>query len=257
MYALQVVLANDPALRDRLVSAVVPPDLQDTVTSATATLPSSGLPWWSVWSVALVGLGIVGAAYETLNNRSWVLFRSRYGFLPRTLRTLAALVLVVVGVAGVGAMTAVVGAVPTVPALSRVLLFVGGVVLTALVIWGSRPSSSLYARTSPGCGLYCSGQRRLSPCSAATIGAALLPGFVARSGPVYGSFATIVGLFALLALVFQAVVIAGEAAVVHRRGLWPRALDASRPTDADRRALTALARQQERVETQRVRSSFD
>ncbi len=257
VYALQVVLANDPALRDRLVSAVVPPDLQDTVTSATATLPSSGLPLVvGVVGLVLSGLGIVGAAYETLNSLAGVPFRSRYGFLPRTLRTLAALVLVVVGVAGVGAMTAVVGAVPTVPALSRVLLFVGGVVLTALVIWGLVsllvPVRTHLAGLWPGL---------LGAAVAVsvllTFGAALLPGFVARSGPVYGSFATIVGLFALLALVFQAVVIAGEAAVVHRRGLWPRALDASRPTDADRRALTALARQQERVETQRVRSSFD
>jgi uncharacterized BrkB/YihY/UPF0761 family membrane protein len=89
-----------------------------------------------------------------------------------------------------------------------------------------------------------------------TFGAALLPGFIARSGPVYGAFATIVGLFALLVLVFQAVVIAGEAVVVRRRRLWPRALVSDRPADADKRALAALARQQERIRPQRVSSTF-
>jgi uncharacterized BrkB/YihY/UPF0761 family membrane protein len=253
---MRLVLVNDPELQDRLVKAVVPSDLQGTVESAIAAMPSSGLPLAvGVVGLVLSGLGIIGATYETLNALAGVPFRSRYGFLPRTLRTLAALVLLVIGVAGVGAMTAVVGAVPTVPALSRLGLFVGGVLLTGLVIWGLVallvPVRTHLSGLWPGLLV-----AAVAVSVLLTFGAALLPGFVTRSGPVYGSFATIVGLFALLALVFQAVVIAGEAAVVLRRGLWPRGLDGSRPTDADRRVLAGLAAQQERTAGQRVRTSF-
>jgi uncharacterized BrkB/YihY/UPF0761 family membrane protein len=90
-----------------------------------------------------------------------------------------------------------------------------------------------------------------------TFGALVLPRLVAKSGPVYGSFATIVGLFTLLYLVSQVVVYAAEIAIVRRRRLWPRALDALNPTDADRRALLYLAREQERIRVERIDAVFD
>lgn len=254
---LQRVLVTNPELRDRLVSAIVPPDLQDTVQSAIAAMPTSGLPLVvGIVGLVLSGLGIVGAAYDTLNHLAGVPFRSRFGFLPRTLRTFAALVVLVVGVIGIGAMTAVVGAVPELSAVSRVALFLGGVLLAGLVmrvlIALLLPVRSTFGSLWPGLLLAGAAVSTLL-----TFGAALLPGFVARSGPVYGGFATIVGLFALLALVFQAVVIAGEAVVVRRRRLWPRALVSDKPFAADKRALSALARQQERIRGHRVRSTFD
>jgi uncharacterized BrkB/YihY/UPF0761 family membrane protein len=248
---------NNPELSDRLVTAIVPPDLQATVQSAIAAMPSSGLPLViGVVGLVLSGLGVVGAAYQTLNHLAGVPFRRRYGFLPRTLRTLGAFVVLVVGVIGVGAMTAVVGAVPGLSAVSRAALFLGGVVLTGLVIRALIallvPLRTTFGSLWPGLLLAGAAVSALL-----TFGAALLPGFVARSGPVYGGFATIVGLFALLALVFQAVVIAGEAVVVRRRRLWPRSLVSDRPTPADRRALSDLASQEERLPSQRVRSTFD
>ena len=85
----------------------------------------------------------------------------------------------------------------------------------------------------------------------------LLPRLVARSGAVYGSFATIVGTFTLLLIVGQALIFAAEIAVVRRRRLWPRGLDPLTPTAADRRALTLLAREQERTKIQRVDVRFD
>lgn len=253
---LQRILVNDPELRDRLVTAVVPPDLQETVDSAIAAMPTSGLPFVvGIVGLVLSGLGIVGAAYETLNNLAGVPYRSRYGLVPRTLRTLGALLLLVVGVVGVGAMTTVVGAVPTLPAISRVALFLGGVLLTGAVVLGL--VRLLVAVRAPVAALWPALLIAGAAVSALlTFGAALLPGFVARNGPVYGGFATIVGLFALLALVFQAVVIAGEVAVVRRRRLWPRSLVGDRPADADERALSALARQQERIAPQRVSTTF-
>jgi membrane protein len=85
-----------------------------------------------------------------------------------------------------------------------------------------------------------------------TVGAPLLARLVTKAGPVYGSFATVAGMFALLYLVGQALVYAAEAAAVRYARLWPRALDLTRPTAADARALALLAREQERIPAARV-----
>jgi uncharacterized BrkB/YihY/UPF0761 family membrane protein len=61
-------------------------------------------------------------------------------------------------------------------------------------------------------------------------GAPLLARLVTKAGPVYGSFATVAGMFALLYLVGQALVYAAEVAAVRHARLWPRALDLNRPT---------------------------
>ena len=58
--------------------------------------------------------------------------------------------------------------------------------------------------------------------------------------------------FALLYLVGQALVYAAEVAAVRYAWLWPRALDLTRPTAADARTLTLLAREQERIPAARV-----
>jgi len=85
-----------------------------------------------------------------------------------------------------------------------------------------------------------------------TVGAPLLARLVAKAGPVYGSFATVAGMFALLYLVGQGLVYAAEVAAVRYARLWPRAFDLTRPTEADVRALTLLAREQERIPAARV-----
>ena len=83
-------------------------------------------------------------------------------------------------------------------------------------------------------------------------GTPLLARLVAKAGPVYGSFATVAGMFALLYLIGQALVYAAEVAAVRHARLWPRALDLTRPTAADARALALLAREQERIPAARI-----
>ena len=85
-----------------------------------------------------------------------------------------------------------------------------------------------------------------------SVGPSLLTKLVSKAGPVYGSFATVAGMFALLYLISQALVYSAEVAAVRYAGLWPRALDQNRPTVADVRAITLLAREQERIPAARV-----
>jgi len=86
--------------------------------------------------------------------------------------------------------------------------------------------------------------------------ATVLPVLVTRAGPVYGSFATVVGVFTLLYLISQTFVFGVEISTVLDQRLFPRGLTATALTPMDRRALTLLARQQERVPGQQVTTSF-
>ena len=87
---------------------------------------------------------------------------------------------------------------------------------------------------------------------ALNLGAPVLARLVIKAGPVYGSFATVAGMFALLYLINQALVYAAEVAAVRYARLWPRALDVNQPTAADIRAMALLAREQERIPAARV-----
>jgi membrane protein len=76
-----------------------------------------------------------------------------------------------------------------------------------------------------------------------------------RLSPLYGVFALVLGLLAWLYLGAQLTIFAAEVNVVLRRRLWPRSLF-SPLLDADKRALSAAAEAQERVDEQNVEVSF-
>jgi membrane protein len=66
---------------------------------------------------------------------------------------------------------------------------------------------------------------------------------------VYGTFASVIGLLSFIYLSVHVFLIAAEGNVVVARRLWPRSFSAlfeQPPTEADRRALTQLAREEER-----------
>jgi membrane protein len=254
---VQTVLQGNAELRQEIIDNIVPPDLQATVEAAVARLPSSGIPL----AIAIVGLlfstmGIVFSAYQTLNHLAAVPHRKRYEFFPRYLRILAMLVVLVIGVVGIGALGVAVAAIPDLPGDSRFAAAGGTALLVFCLLWAAT-ALLLPHRAGIGTVWPAALVGSVAITGLLTFGATVLPRFVAKSGPVYGSFATIVGLFALLYLVSQVLVYAGEIAIVRRRRLWPRALDPMKPTAADRRSLTFLAREQERIVPERIETSFD
>jgi uncharacterized BrkB/YihY/UPF0761 family membrane protein len=89
-----------------------------------------------------------------------------------------------------------------------------------------------------------------------TMATTILPALVTKAGPVYGSFATVVGIFTLLYLVSQALVLSVEVSTVIESRLSPRGLTDGALTEPDRQALVLLARQQERVAGQRITTTF-
>jgi membrane protein len=77
-----------------------------------------------------------------------------------------------------------------------------------------------------------------------------------RTGPLYGIFALVLGLLAWLYLGGQLTILAAEVNVVKARALWPRSFFGDPLLPADKRALTASAESQERVEGQDVTVEF-
>jgi len=254
---VSTVLQGNAELRQKLLDAIIPANLQDVVDTDLIRVPSSGLPLvFAVVGLLFAGMGIVFSAYQTLNHLAAVPHRSRLEFVPRYARIVAMLLVLIAGAVGIGAFTVVVGALPDLPQLSRLAATLGTTAIVFLLLWASTglllPHRARFHIVWPAALV-----GSLAITGLLTFGALVLPRLVAKAGPVFGSFATVAGLFTLLYLVSQVVVYAAEIAIVRRRRLWPRALDALNPTDADRRALLYLAREQERIRVERIDAVFD
>jgi uncharacterized BrkB/YihY/UPF0761 family membrane protein len=252
---LSRVLADHPDLRQRLIAEIVPQVLRPTVERSLATLPTSTIPL----VVGLIGLlfsgtGVVFSAYQTLNHVAAVRHRFRAGFVSRYVRVFAVLATLMAGALATGALTVVATALPGQPGAQRAAAVLGSaLVVFAVLLLGAK---LLLARPAPVRALW---PGAVVGGAAVTVvlnaGAPLLARLVAKAGPVYGSCATVAGMFALLYLIGQALVYAAEVAAVRHARLWPRALDLNRPTEADTRALTLLAREQERIPAARIQST--
>src|SRR5580698_8967017 len=249
---LSRVLADHPDLRQRLITASVPEALQSTVEHSLTTLPTSTIPFVAgLVGLLLSGTGVVFSAYQTLNHVAAVRFRCRAGFVSRYVRVFAVLAMLLVGAVAVGALTVVATALPGESGVQRVAAVLGSaLVVFAVLLLGAK---LLLARPAPVRALW---PGAVLGAAAVTVvlnaGPLLLAKLVAKAGPVYGSFATVAGMFALLYLVGQALVYAAEVAAVRYARLWPRALDLNCPTAADARALALLACEQERIPAARV-----
>jgi membrane protein len=249
---LSRVLVANHDLRQRLITAIVPPVLQSTVEHALTTLPTSPVPLIAgLIGLLFAGTGIAFSAYQTLNHVAAVPRRLRPGFFSRYVRVFVMLATLMLGALAVGALTVAATALPSSPGAERTVATLGSaLIIFAVLLFGAK---LLLGRPAPF--------RALWP--AATLGATavtlllsvappLLARFVSSSGAVYGSFATVAGLFAVFYLISQALVYAAEIAAVRYARLWPRALDQNRPTAADVRAQALLAREQERIPAARV-----
>jgi uncharacterized BrkB/YihY/UPF0761 family membrane protein len=251
---LSKVLADHPDLRQRLITEIVPQALQSTVEQSAATLPTSTIPFIAgLIGLLFSGTGVVFSAYQTLNHVAAVPHRLRAGFVSRYARVFVMLAIVLLGGLAVGALTVVATALPGEPAVQKAAAVLGAALAVfAVLLLGAK---LLLTRPAPVRALWPGAVLGAAVVTVVlTVGPPLLARLVIKAGPVYGSFATVAGMFALLYLVSQALVYAAEVAAVRHAHLWPRAVDLSRPTPADAHALALLAREQERIPTARNKS---
>jgi membrane protein len=78
-----------------------------------------------------------------------------------------------------------------------------------------------------------------------------------HNGPLYGTFALVLGLLAWLYLGAQLTLIAAEVNVVLDCKLWPRNMFGEELLDADRRALRASVRAEDRLTSEHIDVRFD
>src|SRR4051795_5762692 len=194
---LSRVLVTNPELRQELVSAIVPPALQPTVEQALTKLPDTTVPLIAgLIGLLFAGAGVAFSAYQPMNNVAAVPRRLRPGFFSRYLRVFVMLVTLMVGALAVGALTVAATALPDWPGAQRAVATIGSaLIIFAVLLLGAK---LLLARPAPF--------RALWPAAAAgalavtlllTIGPPLLARFVTNAGAVYGSFATVAGIFAV------------------------------------------------------------
>ena len=249
-------LRSRPELREKLLDELVVPALRPDVDAALAQMPSSGVPLVAgAIGLLYAGSGGVVAVYTAFNQIWLVPWRDRYG-MGRRYRGVYLMILL----GFVGAMTVAGASIATDAAFhSDTLTGVVGAVVTAGAAFGILVSAHKL--------LVCRhlGLRQVWLGSALgavlvsvllTLATTLIPLWVANSGLIYGSFATVVGVFTLLYFVSQVVVVSAEVSAVLDIGLTPRSLVLSAGTAADVRALVLLARQQERIPDQRVIAVF-
>jgi membrane protein len=248
------LLVTNPELRHDLITAIVPPALQATVDDAAAALPTSPVAF-VIGAIGLIwsATGVVYAAYRTLNHVAGVRMRDLPGPIGAYLRVVGVALLLMAGIVAGGSLAVAGAALPRVGVPDRLLAAVGtGFAAFAVLLFGVRvlllrrvPFSALWRPAAAG---------GLLLALVLHVGAPLLTVLVRKAGPVYGAFATVAGLFTLLYVVSQALVVVAETVAVRRARLWPRAFDTSDPTEADERALTLLAREQERIPGQVIDS---
>jgi uncharacterized BrkB/YihY/UPF0761 family membrane protein len=223
-------LVNRPSLSEQVIDAFVPTALKPGVVSAVTSMSTSDAAVVAGFcGLAYTAAGVVLSAYQTLNHLAAVPHRDRTGLVSRYLRALAALAVLLAGII-IAAMLPALGELAT----AFLVLFL----VARLLLDRPAPLRALWPAALIGAG---------AVTLMLELGAAVLPRLVRGAGPVYGGFATVAGVFALLFLVSNLLVGAAEVAAVRHARLWPRALDRSRPTAADLRAYSLLTREQERA----------
>jgi membrane protein len=253
---LGFVLHGDPAEQKRILDGTLGqfPIVRDQLKLHSLTGSSLALAIGVIGSL-LAGMGITGATQNAFNRIWGVPFKDRGNFLVAHLRGLGMLAILgtmsVVSTTAAGfvgssshAAPAVVAGILIAFAVNLALFMTAFTLLTAAeVSWrellpGVIVASVFWQLLQHLGGYYIDHELR-------------------HTGPLYGVFALVLGLLAWLYLGAQLTMFAAEVNVVRVRRLWPRSFFSDPLLDADRRAMTASAEVEERVEEENVEVTFD
>lgn len=89
------------------------------------------------------------------------------------------------------------------------------------------------------------------------LGGYLIGHYLRNDNAIYGSFASVIGIFVWVFLGCRLTIYAAELNTVIARRLWPRSIVPPPLTDADRRALALQALQNQRRPEQKIEVTFD
>jgi membrane protein len=204
----------------------------------------------SLWA----GLGVTQAAQNALDKVWAVPFKDRPNFIHSRLRGL--LLLMCLGVMFVASAVAT-GIVTTV--LSGPLVKIGGYAITVAVNFGLYMLAFRFltsATVPTRCLWLGAGVGALFLTVMQLVGSIYVKHVVSHASNTYGTFATVIGLLVWLHLIAQLTLYAAELNVVVMRRLYPRSLLGPPDEPADQETLRALAKVEERHDTEQVEVRF-
>jgi YihY family inner membrane protein len=231
------------------------PVIGDEISSNVRSLRGSGLALAIGIVLALwAGLGVIKAMQTAMNTVWNVPFRHRPNFVKTLLR--AAIMLAVLGVITVAsAVAGSVGAGNDNPVLSAAWVVVSlllNLVLFMLAFRILTTADVSWSDVWPGALIAAIAWTALQ-----AFGGYLVRNQLEGATATYGTFATVIGLLAWIFLGAQVTLLAAEVNVVRKRHLWPRSIVQPPLTEADARALTQYAQQEQRRPEEEVSVRID
>ena len=254
--ALGFVLQGDPDEQQRILNGALGqfPLLRDQLKLHSLSGSGVALAVGIVISL-LAGVGITGATQNAFNRIWSVPFKQRPNFIFARLRGMR--LLAILGAMSIVSTTAAgfVGSAshgPAKVAAGVIVAFIFNLALfmTAFKLLTAKELS--WRDVLPGVIVAAVGWQALQH-----LGGFYLDHELKRTGPLYGVFALVLGLLALLYLGALVTVFAAEINVVKVRRLWPRSFFSDTLLDADKRALVEAAEVEERVQQQNVEVDFE
>jgi YihY family inner membrane protein len=255
---LGFLVGKNSHLADQVVHSVLAhiPIIGDQIRTNVHSLKGSGVALavgvvGSLWG----GLGVVQAGQGAMDAVWNVPRKKRPGFLASRLRGIGLLVILGLGViastllaglatAGTGHSLPVKVGVLVLSTLMNMALFLAAFKLltVARVSWSDLVPGAIVAA---GAGEVLQ-----------AVGGYYLGHTLKDASQTYGFFGIVIGLLSWIYLQAQVTLFAAEVNVVRARHLWPRSLVADRPTEADTRVLTGLAKVEERKPQETVNVDF-
>ena len=252
------IAADNPELQEAILDSALKqfPIVGTQIRENITAIEGSGLALVvGIGGALWAGLAGVKAAQNAMDQVWDVPVKHQPSFFPALVRaivmlaTLGAFVLIAGFLGGVAAGT------ETAPTWLQVVGVAGSFVLNFLVYWVAfrvlTVADVSWRDVLPGALL---GSILWSILQA--LGGYIIGQRLQSASEVYGFFAVVIGLLSWLYLGSQVTLIAAEMNVVRVKRLWPRALDPDDMTDADRRALEALAEVEERRHEEKVHVRF-
>jgi membrane protein len=253
---LGFVLQGDPGEQKRILDGALGqfPIVSDQLKLHSLTGSGVGLAIGGVGSL-LAGLGITGATQNAFDRIWHVPFKDRPNFLSARLRGLGMLAILgtlsVISTTAAGFVGSSSHAAPDVIAGILIAFAVNiALFMTAFMLLTAAEVS--WRDLLPGVIVAAVLWQLLQH-----LGGFYIDHELKHTGPLYGTFALVLGLLAWLYLGAQLTIFAAEINVVRMRKLWPRSFFSDPLLDADRRALISSAEVEERVEEENVEVSFD
>ena len=249
---LGMVLRNNPDLQTRILDSALAnfPVIGTDISRNVHALGGSGATLalgiaLTLWS----GLGVIKATQAAMNTVWNVPFEHRPNFLTSTLRAL-----IMLGVLGVLTLaSAAAGSVGGgsdqwwLVILGVAVSLVMNLFLFLLAFRILTSEDLTWSDVLPGAAVGSVAWTTLQ-----ALGGYYVSHQLQGASEVYGTFAMVIGLLAWIFIGAQVTLLAAEVNVVGKRNLWPRSLVQPPFTDADVRAMTNYAKQEDRRPEERI-----